>query len=286
MQDEPRATAGSVWCRRLAMFAVGLILAGAVFHRLFGMPTPVALNLFALGLVLAVTATVSGVFGLFRIWRTGMPGTASALFGLIVSGLILCWPLSLLPRLNALPNINDVTTDTARPPRFVELARQRPKGANPARYPGAAVAKLQSAFYREIQPLFINRAAPEAFELATLALRRLRMVIVHEVPVGSEVRTEGLIEAYDRTLALGFYDDVAVRVTAIGRSSRIDVRSASRFGRHDLGRNARRIRDILNEIVARVDATIPGQQTRKSKKPDAEDDDEEDKPTRRRRKRR
>lgn len=287
MHDESRATPGSVWCRRIALFAVGLIAAGAVFHRLFGMATPVALNLFALALVLACVAVLSGLLGLYRIWRTGTRGTASALFGLIVSGLILCWPLSVLPRASTLPNINDVTTDTTRPPPFVELARQRPKGANPARYPGAAVARLQTDFYRELQPLFVNRSATDAFDLATQALRRLRMVIVNEVPVGTEQRGEGLIEAYDRTLVLGFYDDVAVRVTAIGASSRIDVRSASRYGRHDLGRNAQRVRDILNEIVARVDATIPGQQRPSGgKKPETEDDDEERKPVRRQRGRR
>jgi uncharacterized protein (DUF1499 family) len=186
--------------------------------------------------------------------------------GVVVGGGILCWPLSVVPKLRALPEINDLTTDVADPPAFKVLAVQRPPGANPARYPGVATASAQKAFYTELQPLVLNRSAEEAFDLSRQALRRLRMVIVNEEPVGTIKSGEGLIEAYDRTLVLGFYDDVAVRVTAQGRAARIDIRSASRYGRHDLGRNAQRIRDILNEIVARADTSVAGQGARKGKR--------------------
>jgi len=35
------------------------------------------------------------------------------------------------------------------------------------------------------------------------------------------------------------------------------VRSASRFGRHDLGRNAERVRQVLKEIVMRLESVVP-----------------------------
>jgi hypothetical protein len=47
---------------------------------------------------------------------------------------------------------------------------------------------------------------------------------------------------------LGFRDDVAVRVRATQEGARIDIRSASRYGRHDLGANAARVRALIEDI--------------------------------------
>ena len=47
---------------------------------------------------------------------------------------------------------------------------------------------------------------------------------------------------------MGFRDDVMIRVTPIGQGTRLDMRSASRFGTHDLGANASRIRSLLEDI--------------------------------------
>ena len=41
-----------------------------------------------------------------------------------------------------------------------------------------------------------------------------------------------------RTFILGFVDDISIRVSGNRTQSRIDIRSASRYGTHDLGRNA------------------------------------------------
>jgi predicted metal-dependent hydrolase len=70
------------------------------------------------------------------------------------------------------------------------------------------------------------------------------------------------MEVVDRTMILGFYDDVAIRVTGDANDARIDVRSASRYGTHDLGRNAERTRRILKEIITRLESVVP---TRKEK---------------------
>lgn len=56
----------------------------------------------------------------------------------------------------------------------------------------------------------------------------------------------GEIRAEARTRTLGFTDDVTVRVSgAEGGGSTVDVRSASRVGRMDLGTNARRVARFL-----------------------------------------
>ena len=47
---------------------------------------------------------------------------------------------------------------------------------------------------------------------------------------------------------MGFRDDVVIRVRPAPDGARVDVRSASRYGRHDLGTNAARIRSLLDDI--------------------------------------
>jgi hypothetical protein len=53
---------------------------------------------------------------------------------------------------------------------------------------------------------------------------------------------------------MGFRDDIAVRVRRDDEGSKIDVRSASRYGRHDFGTNASRIRSLLEDIDDRLTA--------------------------------
>jgi hypothetical protein len=47
---------------------------------------------------------------------------------------------------------------------------------------------------------------------------------------------------------MGFRDDVVVRIRPAPGGARVDARSASRYGRSDLGANARRIRALLEDI--------------------------------------
>jgi hypothetical protein len=61
-------------------------------------------------------------------------------------------------------------------------------------------------------------------------------------------RREGSIEAVARSLIMGFRADVVFRVAALGAGSQIDIRSASRYGWHDAGANASRVRQLLEEI--------------------------------------
>jgi uncharacterized protein (DUF1499 family) len=58
----------------------------------------------------------------------------------------------------------------------------------------------------------------------------------------------GRLDAVDRTFLLKLVDDVTVRIRPRADGARIDVRSVSRIGRHDLGQNADRIRRFLEEV--------------------------------------
>ena len=245
------------WTSRIAVFSAVLLATALFLHRLFSLPTPIAENLTWVAFLGAGLSLLMSAAATIGIWRTGRPGTARVVFAILVSLGLMLWPLLFLPKYEGLPSINDVTTDVNSPPPFVEIAKQRPRGANSIDYPGLSFARKQLIAYPDIKPIEIDRSTDEVFELAVDAAKRLKFEIVHQEAPDVAAGRPGLIEIADRTLILGLYDDVAIRVAGTERHARLDVRSASRFGGHDLGRNADRVRVILKEVVTVMESTVP-----------------------------
>jgi hypothetical protein len=240
------------------MFSVVVLATAAFLHRLFALPTPIAENLVAVAFVGGGLSLILAALATMGIWRTGRPGTARVVFATLISLALLAWPLVFLPKYEGLPNINDVSTDTTNPPAFDQIAKLRPPGANSLGYPGPAFARKQLAAYPDIRPIEIDRPADEVFGLAAEAAKRLKMEIVHQETPDLGAGRPGYIEIADSTLILGLKDDVVIRVAGDERHARLDVRSASRYGGHDLGRNADRVRHILKEVVTVMESTVPG----------------------------
>ena len=65
----------------------------------------------------------------------------------------------------------------------------------------------------------------------------------------------GRIEAIARSPILGLADDVVIRILPEPSGARIDMRSSIRWGDHDLGRGARRIRAFLDDLDKAVTET-------------------------------
>lgn len=258
-QDTPTHSPLARWARTVGVFSVQLLLVAIVLHRLMSLPTPVALNLFAAALVGSVAAILLALGAYVAIWRDGRVGTLNASIGMFLGLAIIAWPAGLVPLYRSLPAIHDVTTDPAVPPAFVALAAQRVGGANSADYEGPEVARQQVEAYPDIRPILIARAVNETWEVLQTTIRRLGWRVVSETPPNGRSRP-GFIEAVDRTMVLGFTDDIVVRVDGDSRETRIDVRSASRFGEHDFGRNANRIRGLLKELETRLRETVSVQE--------------------------
>jgi uncharacterized protein (DUF1499 family) len=236
------------WTSRVAIFSFIVLLTAAILHRV-GLSTSVALNLAVAGYLGALLALVLGLIGVVGVWRFGDRGAARCVVGIGISLLMFAALGSLGLLAKGYPPINDIATDVRSPPNFVELAKRRGGAANPAAYP-ESFAALQTVAYPDLKTLEIARSFDEVREIAGEVVRRLHFRILNDDP-------SGLIEAEDRTLIFGFYDDVAIRVTRNGQRSRLDVRSASRFGIYDYGQNAQRVRLILRDVVARLEETVP-----------------------------
>ena len=252
-----REPAASRWATRAALFAFGLIVAAAFLHRLFATPTPVAFNLIGVAMATAVLSIVCALVAAAIIWQTGRPGTARVLFAVCLSLALLSAPLLYIVWVRDYPLLNDVTTDFDNPPAFTAVARLRGPGDNSTVYDRARLADEQASAYPDIKPMRIERSSEEAYALVVDAVKRLKMEIVRDEAPDPEAGTPGEIEAVDRTLIMGFYEDIAVRVSGDRESARVDIRSASRFGSADMGSNAEGVRELMKEIQARVDATMP-----------------------------
>lgn len=137
------------------------------------------------------------------------------------------------------PPIHDITTDTNDPPPFVDILPLRAGARNSAVYGGARVAALQEAAYPDIAPvdLVIVPAAAFAKALATAEAMGWALVAADS--------SAGRIEATATTRFFRFRDDVVIRIRPRDGGSRLDIRSVSRFGGSDLGKNASRIRAFL-----------------------------------------
>jgi uncharacterized protein (DUF1499 family) len=235
----------AVWSYRFAILSV-LIFAGVfVWHRFFGLPTPLALKVLGGAVAGAVVSLVLGAAALVSIWKEGHLGAVRASAAVAFSALVLAVPLWSLPALLRLPRIYDVTTDTAAPPAFDRVAKIRQGQANPVHYE-AAFAALQSAAYPDVKSLQIQRSPIDVYSAVRDVVKALNWKIIDEQ--APEATRTGHIEAVDRTLFFGFTDDIAIRVTGSAKMAKVDIRSSSRFGQHDLGRNAERIRRFLSEV--------------------------------------
>jgi uncharacterized protein (DUF1499 family) len=251
----------AIWSQRLGLVFLLLFLITFGLHRFSQINTPVAMHLFSVAVVGAVAAVLLGAAALTGIWREGHKGAGRALTGVFFGALLLALPLWSLPDLMSLPRINDVTTDVKSPPRFEKIALVRQGEANPPIYRREA-ADLQQQAYPDLEPLVVTRSASETFSAVRDAVSSLSWRIVSEEP--PQAGRPGAIEAVDRSMIFGFTDDVVVRVSGDDRKARIDARSASRYGEHDLGRNAERVRGFFTEVKTRLAAIETSEQMQKA----------------------
>jgi len=244
LHDEPMSKIAT-WSSRLGLFAFAVAALSIIIVRSGLLEIVPALATFGAALVFAGLAILLAFAAFIVIWRQGLSGLGRALLGLFLGLALLAYPAYLGTRALRLPPISDITTDTANPPRFDVLARLRPRGRTD--YPGPAVAALQRTAYPDIVPLELDVPTKAAYD-AALALVTKRKWYIGDARAPTLARRDGVIEAVARTPIMGFRDDVVIRVTPLGQGTRVDMRSASRFGNHDLGANASRIRSLLEDI--------------------------------------
>ena len=139
------------------------------------------------------------------------------------------------------PAIHDITTDLDNPPSFSAIVERRADAPNTLER-APRLAALQREGYGDLAPITVQSRPDQTFDRALAVAQSQGWEIV------TADKSSGRIEATHTTRWFGFVDDVAVRLTPWGSGTRVDVRSVSRSGIGDAGRNADRIRSFLKEL--------------------------------------
>jgi len=259
--EQPRSRL-AVWARRLAVFALPVAALAVVFERTGMFEIFPVLATFGASLVLALLAILLALAALASIWVTGRSGAGHAMLALVLGLLLLAYPSYLGLKGLRLPEIHDVTTDPYDPPRFEAVARLRTREANPVAYGGLSIYQLQRIAYPDVEPLEVNATPQQAYDAALAVVTKRKWRIV-DARAPQPNRRDGRIEAIALSPIMGFRDDVVIRVRPSGGGSRIDIRSASRYGWHDFGTNASRVTSLLDAID---EATSPERTERAMKR--------------------
>jgi uncharacterized protein (DUF1499 family) len=194
----------------------------------------------AYGGIAAAALSLIGLIASFRIVivRGFLWALLGVVIGCFVTGLVLHWKQIA----ESVPQIHDITTDTVNPPEFVAIRQLLKSYENSPVYGGAEVAARQRKAYPDIIPLILPVSSDQAFERALAVSRRLGWQII------DADKSAGRIEAVATTFWFGFNDDIVIRLRRYDSRSRVDIRSESRVGVSDLGKNAERIRKFLRAM--------------------------------------
>lgn len=195
---------------------------------------------FKYGIFTAVAALV--LLALQIIFKRNTLTFASAAITVTLSAVALGVPLSMLSKGKSVPPIHDISTDLINPPEFVAIAPLRADAPNPSAYAGQATAAQQRQGYPELKTLSYLQSKAELVNAVEQAATNLGWELANTDT------SEGVVEATDTTMWFGFEDDVVVRITDIGNKRLVDIRSKSRVGGSDLGKNAERIHGFIKEL--------------------------------------
>lgn len=238
--DRSRSCGG--FAALLGIIAVLVGRSGAVDPR-------AALAVLGFAVLFAVAAIASAFGSAVVIWRTGRRGAARALVGLGLAILVLAYPASLAILATRLPFISDVSTDPGDPPAFSSLpAALAARGGAVHEAPTAEAREAGRRAYPGLQPLTFDLSGDEAYDLVDGVVTARGWRIVDRASPKGRFGT-GHVDAVATTPVMAMPEDVVIRIRPGSGQTRIDIRSASRFGPTDFGANAARIQALSDALL-------------------------------------
>ena len=227
----------------LLMGGIVLLVLSPLTYRTGLLDLGIALMwLFPAGIIASLLAILTGLAGIMTTRKASGRGKALTA---VVGGLVVVGVVAMMiapPMLANLPKIHDITTDTDNAPAFVALRDARDAAPNETDYVGGKVAAQQIAetTYQDLTTFESSQPGRVMFAAAEQIANDMGWDIVAVAPA------EGRIEATATTRIYGFKDDVVIRIQpTMEGTTTVDVRSASRVGKGDLGANAARIQAFL-----------------------------------------
>jgi fatty-acyl-CoA synthase len=198
-----------------------------------------------LGVATGVLGLIFALFGGFsRFWKKALLALA-----------ITVATLGAMVAANAMggraPPIHDVSTDWKTPLMLSDAALAARGGeaqtveADPSlpvgslAFAGRRVADVNAETCAAARPLVVARSPADAYEAAKAAVQAAGLSIVTDDPM------DGRLEATGQSFWYGLKDDLVVRVRPDANGARVDMRAIGREAGGDMGRNCRRVGDLL-----------------------------------------
>ena len=244
------------WSRRFAVLAVLLFVTAGAAHRFDRLPTETFLLVIGVVALLVLVSLIAFAVGFQRMWTRGNKvGSNLVVAALFLVGVLV--PIGVLAYHGATtPMLYDISTDLQEQP----LLGRGSKRTEFMNLPHAMTAE-EIAAHRAGYPDLVGHsyALPGARmrEIITTLVTERGWEITRPFPFPSG--PAATLDAVAGTFLLGFPSDVAIRVADEDTATFVDMRSASRYGRHDFGDNAMRIKRFFADLDAAVlaDARAP-----------------------------
>lgn len=265
-----------------ALAGFGLLIIAIAAHRLSLIQQP-DLVLIATGSVFfAVLALLLATKSFYNLWRSGDAGGRRALRAGFIAVLTLVPPALLLGQITATPRIHDISTDLETPVQFGTMVGDEQFGTmvGNGHVTNARTALLERLGLSDliVQNSLSVDAAPDLLQQISaypeISGRQydgsqdhvLKAVLKVMKDQGFALTgTSGIIgtdidvsvEAVAKTFILGLRSDVVVRLRDEAEQTTVDMRAVSRFGRYDLGFNARLIESFFNALDLEMRNAVP-----------------------------
>ena len=275
-----KTSLSALWCQRIAVFLLPYFAAVILLFRFSKVELSQLIALGGVGFILTIVALLLGLRAISLLWVKGYGGGTMAIAGLIIV-LVILLPFMYFAFLGLrLPLANDVSTDAFNPPKYVQADLKRANASRSNINPVGSYDRDHALKIVAAYPKLQSRRYPAGPERVLEAVRAI--VLANNWPVtgvrgipeiGSnveddqeladnaseentdnsvsdslEVGEDMYLEFLERTPVFGFPNDVVVRIVNEDRNTRVDLRVSSRFGKHDLGYNARLIERFLFQL--------------------------------------
>ncbi|MCO6392143.1 DUF1499 domain-containing protein [Aliihoeflea aestuarii] len=231
--------------RGVAFFAGVLFVLSTLAHRFGAIGTPEFLWVLAITAALAILSLLLAGLALRRVWIEDDAGAGVAFAGVLLALLVLA-PFGVgLYGAATNPHLSDVATDPLDPPLLTEAAARREGAMNRV----TPITADQAASIRTAYPDLVSRIYDLSLADTIQAVLRVAAERGFEPVAREDAGATGTtLEFTGYSLVVGFASDIAIRLRPDGMRTRVDMRSASRYGSHDQGENARRIGNFLDAL--------------------------------------
>ena len=237
----------------MGAFSAVLLATAWIGHHYDLVETQAFLWVLAFVALLAALALLFAGLAFSRLWNFGDRGGRDLTVGALIAALVLVPYGAAAYRVAVYPSLRDVSTDLDDPPALD--ATTRTAGMNALIPPTPGERRQQTEAYPLVTGHSYDLPFDEVVDAVKTVLARRGWKPVGPLPAADDAQSEVTIDALARSFALELPVDVAIRVSGDDSSAYVDMRSASRYGRHDLGDNAERI----TEFLAELDQEVAGQ---------------------------